>query len=492
MKHPLKIYNSLTRKKEAFRPLNPPFVGMYVCGPTVYGYAHLGHAKSYVSFDVIYRYLKKLRFKVRYVQNITDVGHLTDDADDGEDKIEKQSKVEKLEPMEIVEHYMAAYFKDMDDLNVLRPSISPRPSGHIPEQIDFIRDLIHKGIAYEANGSVYFDVSQYNQAHNYGKLSGRQVEELMEGAAARGLEKQEEKKNPLDFALWKKAGKSHIMKWPSPWGYGYPGWHLECTVMSQKYLGNTFDIHGGGIENMFPHHECEVAQAEARYDRPFANFWIHNNMVTVNGQKMGKSLGNSISVKQLLSGDHSLLKRGFSPMTVRFFILQSHYRSTLDFSNEALNSAAKGFQKLLDAYRNLNTLKPSGESSFDLNSWVNNCYQVMDDDFNTPKLIAELFEATNLINRVREGTDRLSEKDLQSLQENFKMFFEDILGLKAEKDGSQDDKVEKLMDLILTIRQEARKNKDFNTSDKIRDSLKEIGFRIKDSKDGTEWTLEET
>lgn len=489
MERTLTIYNSLTRKKEKFEPLKPPFVGMYVCGPTVYGEPHLGHAKSYVSFDIIYRYMLHLGYKIRYVQNITDVGHLTDDADEGEDKIQKQSKVEQLEPMEVVEHYMAAYFRDMDALNVKRASIYPRPSGHIPEQIEYIEDLINKGLAYEVDGSVYFDIAKYSKDHNYGKLSGRDVDELLQGAAERELAGQEKKKNQLDFALWKKADENHLMKWRSPWGYGYPGWHIECTAMSQKYLGETFDIHGGGMENIFPHHECEVAQAEGRYGQSFARYWIHNNMVTVNGQKMGKSQGNSITIKQLLNGDHELLEEAFHPMTVRFLILQSHYRKPLDFSNEALNSASKGYQRLIEAYNKLQNLKPGQESSFDIQQWSDDCYEAMNDDFNTPRLIAELFEATNWINKVRNGESSLKEEDLDLLKQRFEDFMIGILGLRIEKDSKAEQKVEGLMDMLLELRQQARQKKDFETADYIRDELKRQGFEIQDSKEGTEWYI---
>jgi len=483
------VYNSLTRRKEVFEPLNPPNVGMYVCGPTVYGPPHLGHAKSYVSFDIIYRYLLHLGYKVRYVQNITDVGHLTDDADEGEDKIQRQSKVEKLEPMEVVERYMNEYFREMDALNLKRPSITPRPSGHIPEQLEYIQDLINKGLAYEVNGSVYFDVEAYQQTgHNYGKLSGKKVEELMEGGADRELSGQSEKKSPLDFALWKKASPEHLMQWNSPWGKGYPGWHIECTVMSQKYLGETFDIHGGGLENMFPHHECEVAQAEGRYDEAFARYWMHNNMVTVNGQKMGKSQGNSITIEQLFNGEHKLLDEAYSPMTVRFLILQSHYRRPLDFSNEALQSASKGYHRILESKDRLDKLQPGNESTFNVQEWVYTCYEAMNDDFNTPRLIAELFEASNFINRAWQGQETLTEDDLQLFRGKFQAFMKDVLGLKLEVEGQSEEKVEGLMNLLLEIRQDARKNKDFETADKIRDQLKELGFEIKDSKEGTEWS----
>ncbi len=488
MQH-LMVYNSLTRQKELFESLNPPHVGMYVCGPTVYGEPHLGHAKSYVSFDVIYRYLLHLGYKVRYVQNITDVGHLTDDADEGEDKIQEQSKVEKLEPMEVVERYMNEYFRQMDALSNLRPSITPRPSGHITEQVEYIQELIDRGLAYEVNGSVYFDVEAYQKSgHEYGKLSGKKVEDLMEGGADRELSGQSEKKSSLDFALWKKASPEHLMQWNSPWGKGYPGWHIECTVMSQKYLGETFDIHGGGLENMFPHHECEVAQAEGRYNQSFARYWMHNNMVTVNGQKMGKSQGNSITIDQLFKGEHALLEDAYSPMTVRFLILQSHYRGPLDFSNEALQSAHKGYQRILDSLGRLKKLEPGNESTFDVQNWVDGCYAALNDDFNTPKLIAELFEGVNVINRAWEGQETLTADAIQLFREKFKAFFTDVLGLKTETAGQSEEKIEGLMTLLLEIRQEARKAKDFDTADKIRDRLKDLGFEIKDSKDGTEWS----
>ncbi len=486
------VHNSLTRRKEVFEPLNPPYVGMYVCGPTVYGDPHLGHAKSYVSFDVIYRYLRHLGYKVRYVQNITDVGHLTDDADEGEDKIQKQSKVEQLEPMEVVEHYMNSYFREMDALNQKRPSITPRPSGHIPEQVEYIKALIEKGFAYEVDGSVYFDVSEYqnNGPNHYGKLSGKKPDELAEGAANRKLAGQQQKKSPLDFALWKKASPQHLMQWPSPWSDGYPGWHIECTAMSQKYLGSTFDIHGGGMENMFPHHECEIAQAEGAKAGSFARYWFHNNMVTVNGQKMGKSQGNSITLAELFNGTHTLLNRGYDPMTVRFLILQSHYRNPLDFSNEALESAHKGFQRLVDSHHRLHQLTPTADtSSFDVSDWVKRCYSAMNDDFNTPMLIAELFEGSNAINRASQGQEQLNQEDLGTMQTAFHQFVEDILGLDLRESQANEQKLNDLMDLVLELRQEARQNKDFQTADKIRDRLQAAGFAIRDTKNGTEWSL---
>ncbi len=485
----LKLYNTLSRKKEEFTPLNPPFVGMYVCGPTVYGDAHLGHAKSYISFDVVYRYLKFLGFKVRYVQNITDVGHLTDDADQGEDKIAKQSRLEQVDPMEVVEHYMFTYYRDMDALNNLRPSIAPRPSGHIPEQIASIETLIKNGFAYEINGSVYFDVVAYNENHDYGKLSGRNIEEMLEGAANRELDKQDEKKNPVDFALWKRAADEHLMKWESPWGEGYPGWHIECSVMSQKYLGDTFDIHGGGLENAFPHHECEIAQAEGEKGKTFAKYWMHNNMVTINGQKMGKSLGNSISCEQLFSGENDLLEKAFSPMTVRFFILMSHYRSTLDFSNEALIAAEKGLERLSNAISLLDELKAGDSSSLALADLKEKGLEAMDDDFNTPILIAQLFEGVKWINQVKDGKASLNASDLEEFKVFMRSMFFDVLGLKLVESGGQSEVVGDLMNLILDIRKSAKENKNYDLSDKIRDELNDLNIEIRDSKEGSDWSM---
>lgn len=484
----LKLYNTLSRKKELFKPLDPPFVGMYVCGPTVYSDSHLGHAKSYISFDMIYRFLTYIGYKVRYVQNITDVGHLTDDADQGEDKISKQSRLERIDPMEVVEHYMASYYRDMDALNNLRPSIAPRPSGHIQEQIISIEHLIKKGLAYVVNGSVYFNVAEYNKNHHYGKLSGRNVEEMMEGAANRELDKQNEKKNPFDFALWKKASDEHLMQWPSPWGMGYPGWHIECTVMSRKYLGNTFDIHGGGLENSFPHHECEIAQAEGENELEFARYWLHNNMVTINGQKMGKSLGNSISLEQLFSGNNNLLKQAFSPMTVRFFILMSHYRSTLDFSNEALIAAEKGYRRMSLGIQQLDTLKGSDNSGFNVSELRSRAIEAMCDDFNTPIVIAQLFEGIKWINLMLESKATLTAADLDVFKNFMKSMFFDVLGLKHET-TEHSHLVEDLMQVIIGLRKNAKENKNYTLSDKIRDELAALNIEIKDSKEGSSWSL---
>lgn len=492
MKSELVLYNTLSRKKEVFKPIDPDVIGMYVCGPTVYGDAHLGHAKSYVSFDLIYRYLKHIFPKVKYVQNITDVGHLTDDADEGDDKIAKQSRLEKVDPMAIVEKYMYNYFRDMDALNVERASIYPRPSGHIPEQIEIVEDLINKGYAYEVNGSVYFDVSKYNENHNYGKLSGRTIEEMMEGGANRTLAAQSEKKNSVDFALWKKAEPTHLMQWNSPWGKGYPGWHIECTVMSQKYLGDNFDIHGGGLENAFPHHECEIAQAEAHSDKAFANYWLHNNMVTINGQKMGKSLGNGIFCHELFSGDNFQLDRAYSPMTVRFFILQSHYRSTLDFSNEALEAASKGLDRLQKGMQRLENLKASDKSTLDVVAFKESLYQAMNDDFNSPVAIAKLFDGLKWLASLEKGEESLNEKDLEEFKQLYHTFFFDILGLEVEaKSGPQNEVVDDLMQLVLDFRKAAKAQKDYATADQIRDKLKALHIAVKDSKDGAEWHFED-
>lgn len=494
MSNKLRLYNTLSRKKEEFVPINPKSIGLYVCGPTVYGDAHLGHAKSYVSFDLIYRYLKHIYPQVKYVQNITDVGHLTDDADQGDDKIAKQSRLEKVDPMAVVEKYMYNYFRDMDALNVLRPNISPRPSGHIPEQIEAIEQLIDKGYAYEANGSVYFNVTAYNQNHDYGKLSGRKIEEMMEGAANRTLTAQSEKNNPLDFALWKKADESHLMQWNSPWGMGYPGWHIECTVMSQKYLGENFDIHGGGLENAFPHHECEIAQAEANTGKAFANYWLHNNMVTINGQKMGKSLGNGIFCHELFSGENHQLSQAYSPMTVRFFILQSHYRSTLDFSNEALIAAEKGFKRLMKAIEVLPQLKASSTSTFNPQELKNQLYEAMNDDFNSPIAIAHLFEAVKYIHLMKEEKASLNKEDLRQFKELVELFTFDILGLKNESNTQNitdtDHLSDQLMKMILEFRAAAKENKDFAMADKIRDRLNAMKIQIKDSKEGASWEYE--
>lgn len=462
---------------------------MYVCGPTVYSNAHLGHARPAITFDLLFRYLTHLGYKVRYVRNITDVGHLENDADEGEDKIEKTARLQNLEPMEVVQNYMNTFHKNMDQLNTLKPSIEPRASGHIIEQQEFIRQLLDKGYAYEVNGSVYFDVEKYNAKYRYGKLSGRILEDLM--ANTRALEGQQEKRNPVDFALWKKATPEHLMRWPSEWSEGYPGWHLECSAMSVKYLGEVFDIHGGGMDLQFPHHECEIAQSTAALGKESVRYWVHNNMITINGQKMARSLGNFITLDQIFSGDHPLLEQAFSPMTVRFFILQAHYRSTLDFSNEALTAAGKGYQKLMKAVETLNNLKPSASSTVNVEELSQRCSESMNDDLNTPILISHLFDGVRIINSVNDGTEKIDAKGIESLRKIFNDFVFQILGLRDEtKDSKIDDLADDLMKIIIDLRQDARTKKDFGTSDKIRDELKKAGVVLKDMKDGVKWEKE--
>ena len=431
MEKKLLVYNSLTRKKEVFEPLNPPFVGMYVCGPTVYGDPHLGHARAAIVFDVVYRYLQYLGYKVRYVSNITDVGHLENDSDEGEDKIAKKARLEQLEPMEIAQKYTIRYQDAVRMLNVLPPSIQPRATGHIPEQLEFVEKILNSGYAYEVNGSVYFDVEKYNKKYHYGKLSGRRLEELYEGT--RELEGQSEKKHPFDFALWKKADPKHIMKWKSPWSEGFPGWHLECSVMSTKYLGEQFDIHGGGMDLQFPHHECEIAQSVAAYGKEPVKYWMHNNLITINGQKMSKSLNNFITLFELFEGKSDLLEKAYSPMTVRFFILQAHYRSPLDFSNEALKSAEKGFKRLMKGIDTLNKIKPSETTTFDIDKIYNNVFAALNDDFNTPVALAHLFEGIKKINSVYDGKEKITEQDLNKLKQLYNDVVFNILGIKMKQ-----------------------------------------------------------
>ena len=478
------IYNSLTRKKETFEPINPPYVGLYVCGPTVYGDAHLGHARPAITFDLLYRYLKHLEYKVRYVRNITDVGHLENDADEGEDKIAKKARLEQLEPMEVVEYFTHRYHENMEALNVLRPNIEPKASGHIIEQQLMVEKIIEHGFAYAVNGSIYFDVEKYNQSNNYGKLSGRKLEDLQSNT--RQLEGQDEKRNPFDFALWKKASPEHIMRWPSKWSDGFPGWHLECSTMSTKYLGEQFDIHGGGMDLLFPHHECEIAQSTAANGKESVKYWMHNNMITINGQKMGKSLGNFITLEEFFSGNHKLLDKPYSPMTVRFFILQAHYRSTVDFSNEALQAAEKGLERLMKAGKVLQQLNPGKESTVNIDELTDNCYQAINDDLNSPILIAHLFEAVRFIHLIKEGKEKMNANDLEQLKNLYQTFVYDILGLQEEKSDSS-ELTSELIDMILSLRLEAKKNKDFATADKIRDELTQKGITIKDTKDGFEW-----
>lgn len=492
----LKIYNTLSRKKEFFEPISPPHVGMYVCGPTVYGDAHLGHARAAVTFDGVYRYLSFLGYKVRYVRNITDVGHLEADADDGEDKIAKKAKLEQLEPMEVAQQYASSYHRDMELLNTIRPSIEPRATGHIPEQIKLVEKILEEGLAYEVNGSVYFDVLKYNETKKYGRLSGRVVEELMSGS--RELDGQSEKRNPLDFALWKKASPEHLMKWDSPWSLGFPGWHLECTAMSSKYLGNQFDIHGGGMDLMFPHHECEIAQGNACHQADPARYWLHNNMITINGQKMGKSLGNFITLQQLFSGEHDKLEQAYSPMTVRYFILTAHYRSTLDFSNQALQAAQKGYKKLINGHRiaKLLTYQEDPEVSPDENQVkqieksIADAFSSMDDDFNTAQAIGHLFNLLKKINSLYTGQlhpAQLGKKVFEALIKTFDSFITDILGLLEEKGDHQED----LLKVILELYGRAKTAREYHQVDEIRRALKSAGLIIKDMKDKVDWAYEE-
>ena len=490
MKNQLVIYNTLSREKEVFKPLAEGKVGLYVCGPTVYSDSHLGHARPFVVFDLLFRYLNYSGYKVRYVRNITDVGHLENEADEsGEDKISKKARVEQLEPMEVVQKYMNTFHRNMAQLNVLPPSIEPRASGHIIEQQQFIDAILKKGYAYETNGSVYFDVEKYNSEYHYGRLSGRDLENIKSNT--RRLEGQEEKKNAFDFALWKKASPAHIMRWPSKWSDGFPGWHLECSAMSAKYLGDVFDIHGGGMDLAFPHHECEIAQATANKGMGPARYWMHNNMITINGQKMARSLGNFITLDDLFSGKNELLEKAYSPMTVRFFILQAHYRSTIDFSNEALQASEKGLERLLAAVETLEKLPVSTESTVDVAALKDKCFAALNDDFNSPVAIANLFDGVKMINSVKTGLEKISAKDLEELKTFMHTVIFDILGLKVENpaDSGEDKILRSAVDLLLNIRMEAKKNKDWATADKIRDELNILGVGIKDTKDGFEWSL---
>ena len=488
MEHKLTIYNTLSRKKEQFVPVHNNLVGMYVCGPTVYGDAHLGHARPAITFDLLFRYLQNLGYKVRYVRNITDVGHLEHDADEGEDKIAKKARLEQKEPMEVVQYFLNRYHKNMEDLNVLPPSIEPHASGHIIEQIEFTQKILDAGYAYVSEGSVYFDVEKYNKDYNYGKLSGRNIDELLE--TTRELDGQSEKRRSMDFALWKKAQPEHIMRWPSPWSDGFPGWHMECSAMGCKYLGEEFDIHGGGMDLMFPHHECEIAQSTAALGKESVHYWMHNNMITINGQKMGKSLGNFITLEELFTGNHKLLAQAYSPMTIRFFILQAHYRSTVDFSNEALQASEKGLARLMEAYERLGKLTASAASTVDVKGLREKCDAAMNDDLNSPIAISHLFDACKAINSVSDGKATISAEDLDELKNVFKLYIEDIFGLKTDaKSDAGTDSYKKAIDLLLNIRLEAKRNKDWGTSDKIRNELTALGFSIKDTKDGFEWSL---
>ena len=485
------IYNTLTRSKELFVPIHPGMVGMYVCGPTVYGDAHLGHARPGITYDILFRLFRHLGYKVRYVRNITDVGHLEHDADEGEDKIAKKARLEQLEPMEIVQKYTLLYHEAMRKLNVLPPTIEPRASGHIIEQINLVKKILDSGFAYESNGSVYFDVAAYNGQHHYGVLSGRNLEDTKEGT--RALDGQDDKRSPLDFALWKKASPEHIMHWPSPWSEGFPGWHLECSAMSEKYLGEVFDIHGGGMDLMFPHHECELAQNTASRGTGGVKYWMHNNMITIKGQKMGKSLGNFITLEELFTGNNKVLEQAYSPMTIRFFVLQAHYRSPLDFSNEALQAAEKGLKRMMQAARDEKSLPVTagGNANPEIVKIEEAFYDAMLDDLNTPVALSCLFDAVRVVNSVKDKTMQINEADRRILDNLFGTLMEDVLGLKDETAGSSSEKmVDGLINMVLDVRKAAKANKDWATSDKIRDSLKALGIQIKDTKDGCEWTLE--
>ena len=488
MGNKLFIYNTLSRKKEQFIPIHEAHAGMYVCGPTVYGDAHLGHARPAITFDILFRYLLHLGYKVRYVRNITDVGHLENDADEGEDKIAKKARLEELEPMEVVQYYVLRYHKAMEALNVLPPSIEPHASAHIMEQIDFTQKILDAGFAYESEGSVYFDVEKYNKVHHYGKLSGRNIEDMLE--TTRDLDGQSEKRRSVDFALWKKAAPEHIMRWKSPWSVGFPGWHMECSAMGTKYLGEEFDIHGGGMDLMFPHHECEIAQSTAALGKETVHYWMHNNMITIAGQKMGKSLGNFITLEEFFTGNHKLLSKAFSPMTIRFFILQAHYRSTVDFSSEALEASEKGLERLMEGYSRLQKLTAGEKSTVDVSELRQKCEAAMCDDLNTPIVISHLFDALKSINLAHDGKETISITDLDEIKSVFQLFMDDVLGLKTQNEANEStDAYRKAIDLLLNIRLEAKKNKDWATSDKIRNELTALGFEIKDTKDGFEWKI---
>ncbi len=487
MSKKIQIYNTLTKQKEVFNPIVKNHVGMYVCGPTVYGDPHLGHARPGITFDVVFRYLKHADYTVRYVRNITDAGHLENDADEGEDKISKKARLEQLEPMEIVQFYTISYHKAMAALNCLPPSIEPRATGHIIEQIKMVEKILENGFGYTINGSVYLDVNKYNEKYPYGTLSGRNIEDTLEGT--RALDGQSEKKSPVDFAIWKKANLEHIMRWPSPWGEGFPGWHMECSAMSEKYLGKTFDIHGGGMDLVFPHHEAEITQSNACNNCNPVNYWMHNNMITVDGKKMGKSLGNFINLEEFFNGSHEKLEKAYTPMTIRFFILQAHYRSTLDFSNDALQAAEKGFKKLMNAMETLGNISASDTSSYDVNNLQEKCYAAMNDDFNTPILIAHLFDGVRIINSVKDRKESLNISDLQQLKTIFNTFFTDILGFTSDRESSRNNLTNEVMELVLQLRGNAKKSKDFDTADLIRDKLDEVGIQIKDEREGSTWEV---
>jgi cysteinyl-tRNA synthetase len=485
----LKIYNSLSGEKEIFTPIHEGNVGMYVCGPTVYSNVHLGNVRTFMSFDVIFRYFLHLGYKTRYVRNITDVGHIVDDVDDGEDKIAKKARLEQLEPMEVVQQYTVDFHEILNLFNFLPPSIEPTATGHIIEQIEIVKKIIDNGLAYEINGSVYFDVVKYNKTNNYGILSGRNIDDML--ANTRDLDGQGDKKNAQDFALWKKAEPQHIMRWPSPWSDGFPGWHLECTAMSTKYLGNHFDIHGGGMDLKFPHHECEIAQNQACTGHTPVNYWMHANMLTLNGKKMAKSTGNNILPREILTGENPNLSKAFSPSVARFFILQAHYRSNLDFTNDAILAAEKGFHRLMEAMDGLAAIKPSSTSTLDIASWKQNCYDAMNDDFNSPILIAQLFEGVRFINLIKDNSATLKAEDLKIFTNAMNAFVFDVLGLKDEKAiGNNNDKLEGVVQMLINMRMEARANKDFAMSDQIRDQLIALGIQLKDGKEGTTFSVQ--
>ena len=491
----LVIYNTLHRKKELFQPIAAPNVGMYVCGPTVYGDPHLGHARPAITFDILFRYLKHIGYKVRYVRNITDVGHLEHDADEGDDKIEKKARLEQLEPMEIAQYYTNRYHDAMRALNVLPPSIEPHATGHIIEQEELVKEILANGYAYESNGSIYFDVEKYDKDHHYGILSGRNLSDMINNS--RELAGVSEKHNQVDFALWKRAMPEHIMRWPSPWSNGFPGWHCECTAMGRKYLGDHFDIHGGGMDLIFPHHECEIAQAVASQGDQMVKYWMHNNMITINGQKMGKSLGNFITLEQFFTGKHDTLSQAYSPMTIRFFILSAHYRGTVDFSNEALQAAEKGYERLMNGIEDLARIQPSAASDENTKTFVaelrQKCYDAMNDDLMTPAVISNLFEACHLVNTIVDHKAQISADDLQELTDTMKLFAFDILGLQNERGANNDTREEaygKVVDMVLDLRAKAKAEKNWAVSDQIRDSLAAAGFQVKDTKDGVTWKLD--
>ncbi|MBK6832943.1 MAG: cysteine--tRNA ligase [Bacteroidetes bacterium] len=488
MENQLFIYNTLTKTKELFKPLNPPFVGFYVCGPTVYSDVHLGNCRTFMSFDVMYRYLSFLGYKVRYVRNITDAGHLESDGDVGEDKISKRAKLEQKEPMEIVQHYTVDFREVMKMFNISPPSIEPTATGHIVEQIEIAKKIIENGYAYELNGTVYCDVEKLNKLYNYGQLSGRNLDDLLTNT--RDLDGQDEKKGKLDFAVWIKAKPEHLQQWPSPWGMGFPGWHIECSAMSTKYLGEQFDIHGGGMDLVPTHHTNEIAQNMASCGKGPANYWVHTNMLTVNGQKMSKSLGNSFLPHELFSGNHPLLEKGYSAMAVKFFMLQTHYSSTLDFSNEALQASEKGFARLMEAMKTVENLVPSTLSSVDVKAIRAKCYEAMNDDFNTPILLAQLFEAVRVVNSVNDKHETLTADDIAELRKLFADFVVNVLGLKQEEtNNKQTEVLDKVVKVVLDMRVSAKQNKDFKTSDELRDKLLSAGVTIKDSKEGSTWAL---